>query len=114
MAPLGRSALARALSAIFGVTFVAGEVFNLYAQPQDPQMQINVMAWLTVGWAVVLVAARENRRYGRRPLAALAGLSGRLFAYNVWSIARCAAWTAPGRAPSSAWKSSRIPSAPSG
>jgi len=87
----------RALSAIFGVTFVAGEVFNLYAQPQDPQMQINVMAWLTVGWAVVLVAARENRRYGGRLLTGLAGLSVLLFAYNVWSIA-------PLRGLDSAWE----------
>src|SRR5262245_8066606 len=34
----------RALAAVVGITFVAGEVFNLYSQPQDPQMQINVMA----------------------------------------------------------------------
>jgi hypothetical protein len=87
----------RALSAIFGVTFVAGEVFNLYAQPQDPQMQINVMAWLTVGWAVVLVAVRERRRYGGRGLATLAGLTVALFAYNVWSIA-------PLRGLDSAWE----------
>ena len=69
----------------------------LYAQPQDPQMQINVMAWLTVGWAVVLVAARENRRYGGRLLASLSGLSVLLFAYNVWSIA-------PLRGLDSAWE----------
>lgn len=87
----------RALSAVFGITFVAGEVFNLYAQPQDPQMQINVMAWLTVGWAVVLVAVRERRRYGGRGLAALAGLTVALFAYNVWSIA-------PLRGLDSAWE----------
>jgi hypothetical protein len=87
----------RALSAIFGVTFVAGEIFNLYSQPQDPQMQINVMAWLTVGWAVVLVAVRERRRYGRRGVAALAGLTVALFAYNVWSIA-------PLRGLDSAWE----------
>jgi hypothetical protein len=45
---------ARVLAAIFGITFAAGEALNLYSQPQDPQMQINVMAWLTVGWALVL------------------------------------------------------------
>ena len=76
----------RALSAVFGITFLAGEVFNLYSQPQDPQMQLNVMAWLTVAWAVVLVAVRERRRWGRRGLAALGGLSVALLAYNVWSI----------------------------
>ena len=66
-----RDPRARALAAVFGVTFVAGEVFNLYSQPQDPQMQINVMAWLTVAWALVLVAARQ--RYGARGLAAWQG-----------------------------------------
>ncbi len=76
----------RSLSAVFGITFVAGEIFNLYSQPQDPQMQLNVMAWLTVAWAVVLVAVRERRRWGRRGLAALGGLSVALLAYNVWSI----------------------------
>ncbi len=75
----------RAPAAIFGVTFVAGEVFNLYSQPQDPQMQINVMAWLTVAWAFVLVAARA--RWGARGLAVLGGLTVSLIAYNVWSLA---------------------------
>ena len=56
---------ARALGAIFGVTFVAGCVFNLYSQPQDPQMQINVMGWLTVAWALVLVAAAAALRRPR-------------------------------------------------
>ena len=74
-----------ALAAVFGITFVAGEVMNLYSQPQDPQMQINVMAWLTPGWMLVLLAAR--RRWGRNGLAALAGLSMTLFAYNIWSLA---------------------------
>ncbi len=73
-----------ALAAVFGGTFAAGSVFNLYSQPQDPQMQINVMAWLTPAWALVLVAAR--RRWGGRGLAALAGLSVALLAYNVWSL----------------------------
>ncbi|NDH60660.1 MAG: hypothetical protein EBY18_03195 [Alphaproteobacteria bacterium] len=76
---------ARALAAVFGITFAAGSVFNLYSQPQDPQMQINVMAWLTPAWALVLVAAR--RRWGRNGLAALGGLSVALLAYNVWSLA---------------------------
>lgn len=76
---------ARALMAVFGVTFLAGEVFNLYSQPQDPQMQINVMAWVTPAWALVLLAAR--RRWPVRGLAAMAAVTVMLFAYNVWSIA---------------------------
>jgi hypothetical protein len=74
----------RALVALFRGTFLAGEIFNLYGQPQDPQMQINVMAWLTVGWALVLVAAR--RRWGAKGLAAFAGLTIVLLAYNLWSV----------------------------
>jgi hypothetical protein len=73
------------LLAIFGGTFVAGEIFNAYSQPQDPQMQINVMPWLTVGWALVLSDAAA--RWGRRGLAALAGISLLLLANNVWSLA---------------------------
>ncbi len=76
---------ARALLAVFGVTFLAGEVFNLYSQPQDPQMQINVMAWVTPAWALVLLAAR--RRWPARGLAAMTAVTVALFAYNVWSIA---------------------------
>lgn len=86
---------ARALAAVFGGTLVAGEVFNLYSQPQDPQMQVNVMAGLTVGWALVLVAARA--RWGKPGLAALGGLSALLLAYNVWSLA-------PLRGLDSAWE----------
>jgi hypothetical protein len=75
----------RALAAVFGVTFVAGSVFNLYSQPQDPQMQINVMAWVTPAWALTLVAVR--RRWPTRGLATMAGVVVALAAYNVWSIA---------------------------
>jgi hypothetical protein len=74
-----------ALLTVFGGTFVAGEVFNAYSQPQDPQMQINVMPWLTVAWALVLAGAAA--RWGRRGLAALAGVSLLLLANNVWSLA---------------------------
>jgi hypothetical protein len=77
--------LARALAAIFGITFLAGEVFNLYSQPQDPQMQINVMAWLTIAWALMLVAVRT--RHGAKGLAILGGLTVSLITYNVWSLA---------------------------
>jgi hypothetical protein len=75
----------RAVAVVFGGTFVAGVVFNLYSQPQDPQMQINIMGWLTVGWMLVAIAA-----YGRwraRGLAATAAATVLLLAYNVWSLA---------------------------
>ena len=58
-------------------------------------MQVNVMAWLTVAWALVLVAARA--RHGARGLAVLGGLSALLLAYNVWSLA-------PLRGLDSAWE----------
>lgn len=83
------------LSAIFGGTFFAGEVFNLYSQPQDPQMQINVLPWLTVGWALALVAARSRRQ--THGLVTLVGLSVALLAYNVWSFA-------PQRGVDTAWR----------
>lgn len=76
---------ARALAAVFGVTFLAGEIFNFYSQPQDPQMQINVMAWVTVGWVLVLTEARRRWSYGG--LGVLMALTVALFAYNVWSLA---------------------------
>ena len=76
---------ARSLATIFGVTFVAGDIFNLYSQPQDPQMQINVMGWVTIAWALVLVAVRA--RHGVKGLAVLAGITVSLIAYNVWSLA---------------------------
>jgi hypothetical protein len=53
------------------------------------------MGWLTVAWSLVLVAVRN--RYGRHGLAALAGLTVALFAYNVWSLA-------PLRGLDSAWQ----------
>ena len=73
------------LFAIFGGTLVAGTVFNLYSQPHDPQMQINVMAWMTVGWALGLVAAR--RRWGSRGISVMVALSVLLMAHNVWCLA---------------------------
>lgn len=42
----------QAVAVVFGTTFVAGQLMNLYAQPQDPQMQLNVMPWLTVAWGL--------------------------------------------------------------
>ncbi|MBS0524239.1 MAG: hypothetical protein JSS04_11465 [Proteobacteria bacterium] len=81
--PRRRDPLVRSAVAVFGVTFVAGEVFNLYSQPQDPQMQINVMPWLTLAWLFALKAAVPRWRHGVAALTAAAIL---LLAYNVWSL----------------------------
>jgi hypothetical protein len=45
---------------VFLGTLGAGQVMNLYSQPHDPQMQVNVMAWLTVAWALLLAAMRSG------------------------------------------------------
>ena len=71
----------RAIAIVFLGTLGAGQVLNLYAQPQDPQMQLNVMPWLDggVGAAAGRVAAalaRRRHRAGGR-IAAAAGLERR-------------------------------------
>lgn len=75
----------RAVAVIFGGTFIAGVVFNLYSQPQDPQMQINIMGWLTIGW--MLTAITAQRLWGRRGLQAVGAATATLLAYNVASLA---------------------------
>lgn len=74
----------RAVAAVFGGTLVAGEVFNLYSQPNDPQMQLTVMQWLPVGWALVLIAA--GRRWPRRGRVVLGAATVALLAYNIASL----------------------------
>lgn len=73
----------RAIAAVFLGTLVAGQVMNIYSQPQDPQMQVNVMAWLTIAWALLLTAAA-----GRRAFLALAVLSVAPLIFNTASFAR--------------------------
>ncbi len=75
----------RILVAVFGGTFVAGEVMNVYSQPQDPQMQINVMPWLTI--AAALVTAHAARTHRRAALTTFACLSASILAYNVHALA---------------------------
>jgi hypothetical protein len=73
----------RATAIVFLGTFVAGEVMNAYSQPQDPQMQINVMPWLALAWAIALAGRL------RRPAAVLAAamLGAAPLVYNVWAHA---------------------------
>jgi hypothetical protein len=72
----------RAIAAVFLGTLAAGQGLNVYSQPHDPQMQVNVMAWLTIAWAVLLAAAP------RRVFAVLALLSAVPLVLNVASFAR--------------------------
>ena len=83
------------LLTIFGGTLLAGQIFNLYSQPQDPQMQINVMAWLTLGWALTSVAAM--RRWGANGRWAMTALTVLLLVYNIYGLV-------PFRGADSAWE----------
>jgi hypothetical protein len=75
----------RTTAVVFLGTLGAGQVLNFYAQPQDPQMQVNVMAWLTVAWVLLLWAAWTRRRTA---FAVLAALSVVPLALNLVSLAR--------------------------
>ena len=75
----------RAIAVVFLGTLGAGQVLNLYSQPQDPQMQINVMPWLTVAWGLLL-GALVNR--SRVTMVLLALLSLAPLAWNVGQLAR--------------------------
>lgn len=74
-----------AIVAVFAGTWGAGEVFNLYSQPQDPQMQINVMVLLPVAWLLLLGAVSATRP---RLFAVLAVLSLAPLVWNAAQLAR--------------------------
>ena len=74
----------RSLAAVFLGTLGAGQVMNFYSQPQDPQMQVNVMAWLTVAWALLL--AKVPARWA--VLAACTVLSVAPLAWNLHALSR--------------------------
>lgn len=76
----------RAVAIVFLGTLGAGQVLNFYSQPQDPQMQLNVMPWLTVAWALLLTAQLPSRRGVGIVLAVLS------FAPFAWNVAALAKW----------------------
>ena len=78
----------RAIAIVFLGTLAAGQVLNFYAQPQDPQMQINVMPWLTVAWGLLAATLLADRARPRAMLF-LAVLS---LAPLVWNVAQLARW----------------------
>ena len=80
----------RTIGVVFLGTFVAGQVFNFYSQPQDPQMQINVMPWLTVAWG--LLAAWLLAAAGRGRSIMLMGLGIASLAPLAWNLDRLVAW----------------------
>jgi hypothetical protein len=75
----------RVIAVVFLGTLGAGQVLNLYSQPQDPQMQINVMPWLTVAWGLLL-GALLNRSRATTVLLALLSLAP--LAWNIGQLAR--------------------------
>lgn len=81
----------RAIAAVFLGTLAAGQAMNFYSQPQDPQMQVNVMPWLTVMWGLIVavVVAKRTRGRGRRwAMGVLAVLSLVPLVWNVASLSR--------------------------
>jgi hypothetical protein len=72
---------ARTVAIVFLGTLGAGEFMNAYSQPSDPQMQINVMPWLTV--VAALLVADLSVRHGRAVVLAAALLACLPLAYNV-------------------------------
>ena len=75
----------RVVAIVFLGTLGAGQVLNFYSQPQDPQMQLNVMPWLTVAWALLLATLLPMRR---GIAIGLAVLSFAPFALNVTALAK--------------------------
>lgn len=76
----------RAVAVVFLGTLGAGQVLNFYSQPQDPQMQVNVMPWLAVAWALLLAGLLPTRRSLAIGLAVLS------FAPLAWNVAALAKW----------------------
>lgn len=74
----------RAIAAVFLGTMAAGEIFNVYSQPQDPQMQVNVLAGMTVAWTLLVAALLQRPRLAM----ALAVLSCVPLLWNTAQLAR--------------------------
>jgi hypothetical protein len=76
----------RAVAIIFLGTLAGGQLMNAYSQPQDPQMQINVMVWLPV--AVGLLAGHLLAGGSRRLAWALFVLAAVPLVYNIAAFGR--------------------------
>jgi hypothetical protein len=83
--PRRHEARLQVVAVVFLGTLGAGQVLNFYAQPQDPQMQVNVMAWLFVAWALLLGALLPR---GRTAVVVLTLLSLTPLLWNMSALAR--------------------------
>ena len=72
----------RAIAVVFLCTLGAGQILNFYSQPHDPQMQVNVMVWLSIAFALLAMAAT------RRFFIVLAVLASVPLVHNVATFAR--------------------------
>ena len=75
----------RTIAVVFLGTLGAGQVLNIYSQPQDPQMQVNVMAWLSVAWALMVASLLPRVR-----TSVVVGLTLLSFLPLVWNIVELA------------------------
>jgi hypothetical protein len=76
----------RTVAIVFLGTLLAGQAVNAYSQPEDPQMQLNVMPWLTVAMALLLAELPIAR--SRVAVAAISVLALVPLAYNVAAFAK--------------------------
>lgn len=84
--PRRREPRVRTVAIVFLGTLAAGQVLNIYSQPHDPQMQINVMACVVVGWIAVLTWTLGQSRPAVTALVVL--LSALPLIANAVSLAR--------------------------
>jgi hypothetical protein len=77
--------VARTVAIVFIGTLGAGEFMNAYSQPNDPQMQINVMPWLTVVAALLVAdfSVGRGRTVGLSVVVAAVLLACLPLAYNM-------------------------------
>ncbi|HEY6983337.1 glycosyltransferase family 39 protein [Reyranella sp.] len=73
----------RTVAVLFLGTLAAGEVMNGYSQPTDPQMQINVMPWVTIAAALLLAEAAKLTASRHVVILIGTGMALALLAYNV-------------------------------
>ena len=78
----------RAVAVIFLGTLAGGQVMNAYSQPQDPQMQVNVMAWLPVAIGLLAGFLLARSAKPRRLAAVLLALAAVPLLYNIAAFAR--------------------------